>query len=94
MFKTGLICKKTAGLDKGKFCIVLERKKNFAIIDGECRGKCNIKHLEPVSFAEIKKNASHEEILKVLEVAGFKSHTRKWKRKIEKKIEKNEHKKK
>ena len=74
MFKTGLICKKNSGKEKEKICIVLDKQKDYVVIDGECRKrKCNIKHLEPLAFAEISKDASHEEVMEILEAAGFKN---------------------
>lgn len=73
MFKPGLICKKTAGADKGKLCIILESKEDIALIDGETRRrKCNIKHLEPLGATEIKEGASKIDILKTIEASGFK----------------------
>ncbi|MBU2496441.1 MAG: 50S ribosomal protein L14e [Nanoarchaeota archaeon] len=85
MFKTGLICKKIAGKEKGKVCIVLKMEKDYVIVDGDCRKrKCSIKHLEPLSFAEIKRDAPHDEVMKVLEAAGFKSkkqEKKKWNKK-------------
>lgn len=75
MFKTGLICRKTSGKDNGKICIVLEseKDKSFVFVEGEVkRKKYNIAHLEPVGYAEIDKDAPHDEVLKVIEAAGFK----------------------
>ncbi len=80
MFKTGLICRKIS--DK-KIGIVLEKKKNTVLLDGELKKKYyNINHLEPAGFADIKKDASHEEVLKVLEAVGFKV---KWQKKSKRK---------
>lgn len=73
MFKTGLICRKISGTEKGGICVVLERQKDFVIIDGDVKKRrCNISHLEPIAFTDIEKDASHEEVLKVLEASGFK----------------------
>ena len=91
MFKTGLICRKTAGEEKGRICIVLERQENIVLVDGDVkRKKCNILHLEPVAYTEIKKDAPHEEVLKVLEAAGFKVKPKqkkkeRWKKKLKEK---------
>jgi len=69
MIEIGRLCLKTAGRDAGKHALVVDvLDNNFVLIDGETRRrKCNIKHLEPLAqVVKIKKNASHEEISKVL----------------------------
>ena len=72
MFKQGLICRKIAGTEKGHICVILERDKNYALIDGDVkRRKCNISHLEPLAFTEIKKDTPKDEILKILKDSGF-----------------------
>ena len=74
MFKPGLICRKTAGQEKGRVCIVLDVKDNLATIDGYVRKrKCNIGHLEPLATVELPNGASHEDILVLLEASGFKN---------------------
>lgn len=74
MFKPGLICRKTAGQEKGRVCIVLDVKDNLAVIDGYVKKRgCNIRHLEPLAATELPKNASHEDVLGLLEASGFKN---------------------
>jgi len=74
MFKPGLICRKTAGKEKGQVCIVLEVKDSLATIDGYVKKrKCNIGHLEPLATTELPKEASHEDIIKLLEALGFRN---------------------
>ena len=85
MFKQGIICRKIGGNEIG---IVLEKKKNTVLVDGTMKKKYyNVNHLEPVSYVEIKKDVSHEEVLRILQAAGF-SNVEKWKKQT-KKIEKN-----
>jgi len=74
MIEIGRLCLKTAGRDAGKRCVVVDiTDNNFVLIDGETRRKkCNIKHLEPLArVVKIKKNASHEEVSKVLKNIGI-----------------------
>ena len=74
MFKPGLICRKTAGKEKDRVCMVLDVKDNLATIDGYVKNRnCNIRHLEPLAAVELPKNASHEDILALLEASGFKN---------------------
>lgn len=84
MIDVGRICVKTAGRDAGKKCVVIEViDSNFVMIDGETRRrKCNILHLEPLDkTADIKKNASHAEVVKAFESLGFAVHAPKTKQK-------------
>jgi large subunit ribosomal protein L14e len=74
MIEVGRLCVKTAGRDAGKKCVVIEViDSNFVMIDGETRRrKCNILHLEPLDkTADVKKGASHAEVVKVFESLGF-----------------------
>ena len=69
MFDIGRVAIKTAGRDAGKYCIIIEKIDNtFVLIDGQVRRKkCNIKHLEPLDkVIDIKKDASHEHVIKAL----------------------------
>lgn len=71
----GRLCVKLAGRDAGKECLIIKSlDKNLVMIDGLTRRrKCNIGHLEFLDkVAEIKENASHEEVLKALEAIGIK----------------------
>ena len=69
MIEIGRLCVKTAGRDAGLKCIVVDiLEDKFVLIDGETRRrKCNILHLEPLKdVIKIKKNASHDDVSKVL----------------------------
>ena len=75
MIEIGRIVIKTAGRDASKKAVIVDIiDNNFVLIDGETRRrKCNIKHLEPLAqVVKIKKNASHEEVSKVLKEIGIK----------------------
>lgn len=73
--EVGRICIKTAGREKGKKCVVVDIiDKNFVLITGPKsvtgvkRRRVNIKHLKPTEEKiKIKRGASDEAILKVLE---------------------------
>ena len=75
MLTIGKVCVKTAGRDAGQMAVIIDvLDKNLVMIDGQVRRrKCNIAHLEPTSKSvEVKKNASHEDVvhaLKALEIA-------------------------
>ena len=67
MIDIGRLCIKTAGKDAGKKVVVVDAiDGNFVLIDGPVKRKrCNIAHLEPTSQKlDIKKNASHADIVK------------------------------
>jgi len=69
MLEIGRVCVKLAGRDAGKTAVIVDvLSEPFVLIDGEVRRrKCNIKHLEPLERTiEIKKNASHADVLKAL----------------------------
>ena len=73
--EVGRLCVKIAGRDAGKECIIVDvQDENFVMIDGNTRRrKCNIAHLELLPHkADIKKGATHEEVLKALEHFGIK----------------------
>lgn len=66
----GRVCVKIAGREAGRYCVIVEAlDKNFVLIDGQVRRKkCNINHLEPLEqTVEIKKGASHADVVKALE---------------------------
>jgi len=74
MIEIGRICVKTAGRDSNLKCVVIDiLDNNYVMIDGQTRRKkCNISHLEPLEKKiNIKKGASHEEVLKEFEKLGF-----------------------
>jgi len=73
----GRLCVKLAGRDAGKECLIvdiLDKNKQFVLIDGNTRRrKCNVIHLEILpQKADIKKGASHDEVVKALEKLGVK----------------------
>jgi len=70
MFEVGRMCIKTAGRDANKFCLIIDTLDDkFVMIDGLTRRrKCNIAHLEPLEkVIKIKKNASHDDVIKEFE---------------------------
>jgi large subunit ribosomal protein L14e len=75
MFEIGRIVVKLAGRDAGlKGVIVDILEKGFVLIDGQVRRrKCNILHIEPLDKTiKISKNASHDEVVNVLDAEGIK----------------------
>lgn len=83
----GRLCVKIAGRDAGKKAVIIDiLDDKYVLIDGETRRrKCNILHLEPLNQAlKIEKNASHEEVAKVLKEIGIESRQTKPKPKTEK----------
>jgi large subunit ribosomal protein L14e len=74
MIEIGRLCVKIAGRDAGLKCVVVDIiDDNFVLIDGETRRrKCNILHIEPLDkVLDIKKGASHEQVAKAFEAAGY-----------------------
>lgn len=67
----GRICLKRAGREAGRKAVVVDvLEGNFVLIDGlnVKRRKCNVRHLFPLAQKlELKKGASHEEIVKLME---------------------------
>ena len=73
MFDVGRVCIKLAGRDAGQKCVVVEvLEGKYVLIDGMTRRrKCNMFHLEPMDqMLDIKKGASHAEIVKAFEGLG------------------------
>jgi len=73
--EVGRLCMKIAGRDAGKECLIIDvTDKNFVIVDGNTRRrKCNVDHLELLpQKADIKKGASHEDVIKALQALGVK----------------------
>ena len=65
----GTICVKTKGREAGRKAAIVDfdGKSKFALIDGPKvkRRKCNLSHLFPTGKKiSIKKNASHDEVVK------------------------------
>jgi large subunit ribosomal protein L14e len=80
VFNVGTVCVKVAGRDAGKTCVIIEAAKDgYVIIEGETRRrKCNVRHIEPLDrIIEIKAGASHEQVMKALELAPKEKKTRK-----------------
>ncbi|MBL7051642.1 MAG: 50S ribosomal protein L14e [Nanoarchaeota archaeon] len=80
MIEVGRVCIKIAGRDAGKLGVVVEvLDDKFVMIDGEVRRrKISIKHIEPVNRkVEIKNKASHEEVLKALDIKEKKKRSTK-----------------
>jgi len=74
MVDIGRVCVKIAGRDAGKKCVVVDvLGKEMVMIDGETRRrKCNLAHIEPLDKkVDIKKGASHEDVMAALKSAGF-----------------------
>lgn len=59
---------KIAGRDAGKICVVIDEKDDKVLVDGQTRRRAvNTAHLEPLKqTVEVKKKASHEEVVKAL----------------------------
>ena len=74
IFEIGRLCVKIAGRDTGLKCVVIDKVDDkYVLVDGETRRKtCNINHLEPLAeTVSLSKNASHEEVEKVLAEKGI-----------------------
>ena len=92
----GRLAVKIAGRDAGKECLIVEDLgNNLVLIDGNTRRrKCNILHLELLTKkGDIKKSASHDEVISALKKLKVKIIPRAPPRKKEKKEEKKEEKK-
>src|SRR3989344_4382596 len=87
MIEIGRIVVKIAGRDAGKKAAIIDvLDNNYVLLDGETRRrKCNILHVEPLEQkVDIKKNASHDEISKVLKELGIETRETKPKPKTQK----------
>lgn len=87
MIEIGRLCVKIAGRDAGLKCAVVDDLgKGFVVVDGQTRRrKCNIKHLEPLKEKlNIKKNASHDEIVREFKKLKIEVKEKKPKKKAEK----------
>ena len=66
----GRVCKKTKGKERGKIAVIIDIiDENYALVDGPeiKRRRCNLGHLEPTEkVIDIKKGASHDEVVKAL----------------------------
>ena len=75
----GRLCVKIAGRDAGYECLIVDVvDKNYVLIDGNTRRrKCNVDHLDLMSQkADIKKGASHAEVVAALKKLGVKERKR------------------
>jgi large subunit ribosomal protein L14e len=75
VIEIGRLCIKLAGRDAGKECLIIDIvDNNFVLVDGNTRRKkCNANHLEILpQKADIKKGASHEEVIEALKKLGVK----------------------
>ena len=77
MVEVGQICKKIAGREKGRYCVVVKIDGKFAEISGikkygMCkRRRCNIKHLNPTKFKIQLKGEKQEEVERSLSESGI-----------------------
>ena len=75
--EVGQICKKIAGSEKGRYCVVVKIDGKFAEITGikkfkMCRRRrCNIKHLQPTRFKIEIDSEKQEDIEKKLMSSGI-----------------------
>ena len=86
MIEVGRLAIKIAGRDAGKKCVIVDIvDDNTVLIDGETRRrKCNINHLEPLKGKiDIKKGASHADIISVFKKLGIEIKEKKSKEKTE-----------
>ena len=80
MLNVGKVCMKIAGRDAGKLGVVVDvLDDTYVLLDGEVRRrKCNILHLEALDRSvDVKKNASHADVLKALGIKEAKKSTKK-----------------
>lgn len=73
MIEIGRLVMKIAGRDAGKKAIIINiLDDKFVLIDGETRRrKVNVLHIEPLNqVVKIEKNASHEEVAKIMKEIG------------------------
>lgn len=92
MFEIGRVIIKLSGRDGGELGVIVSKEGNMVLIDGNVRRrKVNVKHVEPTSkLLKIKKNASHNDVVKVMKEAklGIKEKRGKKAKKSKKPIKK------
>ena len=91
MIEIGRLVTKIAGRDAGCKAVIIDiLDDKYILLDGETRRrKCNILHIEPLNQKiEIKKNASHDDVVKALKEIGIESRETKPKQKTTKPIKK------
>lgn len=71
--EVGRVCIKIAGREAGKYCVIIDKKDNNVVIDGDVRRKkCNINHLITLEQKlKIKKNATKQEVIKQFKAIGI-----------------------
>lgn len=70
MIEVGRLCVKLAGRDAGRTCVVIDVvDERTVLIDGDVRRRnCNLTHLEPLAGkVDLKKGASHADVVKAFE---------------------------
>jgi large subunit ribosomal protein L14e len=68
----GSICVKIAGRDAGKKCVIVEKKDNLVLIDGETRRrKINQAHLVPTGEKIELQSGDHEEVKAAFKQMGI-----------------------
>lgn len=75
-FEIGTLCTKTAGRDEGLYCVVIDTpKENYVLIDGQTRRRVvNTEHLEASDKkVDVKKGASHAEVVAALKKLKIES---------------------
>lgn len=80
MIEIGRLILKIAGRDAGKKGVVIDLiDDNYVMVDGQVRRKkCNVVHIEPLSKKlDIKKKASHEDVVSELKKIGIEVKERK-----------------
>ena len=83
----GRVVVKIAGRDAGKKGVIVDiLGGNYVLVDGETRRrKCNVLHIEPLTqTVKIGKNASHEDVSKILKDIGIETRQTKPKPKTQK----------
>ncbi len=97
LFDIGRVCMKISGREAGKTCVIVDKKNNFLIIDGNVKRRaCNPKHLEPLDIVlKIKKGATTSEVKSAMkkEKLEVKDKKKKEKKKLEKPVKKRKTKK-
>jgi len=75
IFETGRICRKTAGAEAGKLCVVLSKPTNgMVMIAGPNikKSKTSMTHLEPLpNTVQIGKDAGQPEAVEALKKEGL-----------------------
>ncbi len=89
MYSVGRICIKLAGRDAGNEAVIIDiLDDKYVLIDGNVRRrKCNILHLEPTSKKiEMRKNASHDDIVKAFKECSLETWSTKPRQKTERPV--------